>query len=66
MTLSPDIIRNAQRLIFVVRGPSKAEIVRKLFEEEHPIAALPAAIANEAKGRVRWFVDSEAAQKLRR
>ena len=66
VTLSPDIIRNAQRLIFVVRGPSKAEIVRKLFEEEHPIAALPAAIANEAKGRVRWFVDSEAAQKLRR
>jgi len=66
VTLSPDVIRNAARLIFVVRGPTKAEIVRKLFEEEHPLATLPAAISNEARGRVRWFVDSEAAQKLRR
>ena len=66
ITLSPDVIRNARRLLFVVRGPAKAEIIRELFEGEPAVNHFPAALANEAAGSVRWFVDSEAAQRLRR
>lgn len=64
VSLSPAAILSAQRIFVLVKGSGKSEIVRKVLEGGEFTPDIPASILHFARGRLRWFIDSEAAQKL--
>ncbi|MFQ5353893.1 MAG: 6-phosphogluconolactonase [Thermodesulfobacteriota bacterium] len=64
ITFTPPIIQKARNIIFLVRGGEKAAVLRALLECPFDPNALPAALTMKAEGRVRWFVDKEAASLL--
>ncbi|MFQ5428192.1 MAG: 6-phosphogluconolactonase [Thermodesulfobacteriota bacterium] len=64
ITFTPPIIQKARNIIFLVRGSEKAAVLRALVECPFDPQALPAALTLRAEGRVRWFVDKEAASLL--
>jgi 6-phosphogluconolactonase len=64
ITMGPVLIENAERVIFLVTGAPKADILAKLLEGNSTFEEHPANIFKTAKGRVTWFVDGPAATKL--
>lgn len=59
ITLTVPVICHSSRVTFVVEGPTKAPILKTVFER--PDKGLPSSILNEgAAGRVSWFVDEDA------
>jgi 6-phosphogluconolactonase len=64
ITLTPNSIKSARRIAFIVKGEAKAAVVQRVLEGNEDQKALPAMIYREAKGHVTWFLDSEAAMRL--
>lgn len=64
VTMTASLIENAQRVLFLVTGGTKADILKKVLEEDVSLEDIPASVFKKAKGQVTWFVDSAAADKL--
>jgi len=65
VTLTPIVIAAAAEVMFLVSGPAKAEIVRDVIEGAHRPSHLPAQLIMSSAERVRWLLDTSAAQALR-
>lgn len=64
ITLTVPVFCAANRIIFIVKGESKADVVKRIIEGDEPMSLLPAKFYQQASGSVTWFLDSAAAKKL--
>jgi len=60
ITLTLPVICNADRIIFLVTGADKREIVRKLCKHGKGDPSLPASLVKSQTGSIEWYVDSVA------
>lgn len=63
VTLTPRILFEANKIIFLVKGKNKAEVVAKIIDDSQP-DSLPAHIFRQVADKVRWLVDTEAGFEL--
>lgn len=61
VTIGLPIINNARYVIFLVLGPTKADIMQKILEENHEC---PTSRVNPANGELIFLLDKGAAGKL--
>ncbi len=70
LTLSLPVLSAALRIVFVVTGREKAEVVARVLEGDAAGAGaarpLPAALVHPAPGRLVWLLDEAAASRLTR
>ncbi len=64
VTFTPPLIQNAANIIFLVKGGEKAAVVRAVLESPYNPSVLPVSLTLRAAGRVRWFLDKDAASML--
>ncbi|HNU85053.1 MAG: 6-phosphogluconolactonase [Pseudomonadota bacterium] len=66
ITLTPAAINAARTVVFLVAGKTKAAAARDVLEGSCRPGALPAQAIRPLHGELRWMLDREAAQLLRR
>jgi len=64
VTLTLPVINRARRVVFLVVGKSKADIVATLSNLRQPEAKWPAALVQPQPGELLWLLDAEAASLL--
>ena len=64
ITLTPKVINNADRIIFLVKGEDKANTLVKVLSDEKNIDLYPAQVVNPTHGSLLWLCDREASSKL--
>jgi 6-phosphogluconolactonase len=64
ITLTAKVFNNAEKIIFLVTGKSKASIIKKVVEERKK--NLPAEHIRPHNGELQFFLDSDAALFLKR
>ncbi len=65
ITLTGKAINNAEKIIFLVTGESKAEIIKVLFQKvESKMKKYPAANIKPVNGNLEFLLDQNAAQLL--
>lgn len=64
VSLTQHAIFNAKKIIYIIKGGSKADIVRRIIKGDEDTSVIPARFYLPARDRVTFFLDSEAAQKL--
>lgn len=62
ITLTFPVINNAKRIIFLVSGSNKAEILKKIFVVNQN--NIPAKKVNPKNGKLIWLLDKDAASLL--
>jgi 6-phosphogluconolactonase len=65
VTMSLSVINNAGKVIFLATGGSKADIIKKIIEREPGYQMYPAALVRPVNGSMQWFLDRDAASKLK-
>lgn len=65
VTLSFPVLNNAQNIIFLVSGNSKAGIVQTVLEDKDKRCLYPAGIINPVHGNITWLIDKAAAHLLK-
>ena len=63
ITLSLPVVHAATRIAFVATGEGKANIIKKIFDEEEG-ASLPCGLVNQAGEKVSWFCDAPATKGI--
>ena len=64
VTLTYPAVNAAKCAMFIVSGSGKAEVTKKILEENEEIS-LPAARVKLTDGTVHWFMDKDAASQLK-
>ena len=64
ISLTPAVINNSARIIFLVSGSKKAEALRMILEGEAPPDLYPARAIRPTRGSLLWLVDRDAAGQL--
>lgn len=64
VTLLPDVLFGARKILFLVKGEEKAEMLQRVIEGNEPPEVLPARLFEKARDRVSWLLDSRAGSKL--
>jgi 6-phosphogluconolactonase len=64
VTLTLPAINAARRVLFLVTGQSKADILRRILSPEAPVKHLPASLVRPIAGEVTWMLDRDAASLL--
>ena len=64
ITLTPPILNAAGDLLFLVSGREKAAVLRRVLFGARETDDLPAQVIAPTAGRLRWFVDANAASEL--
>ncbi len=64
MTLNPAILGSAGRVLAIVAGAAKAEVVARILQGPRDPAALPGVLARRANAT--WLLDTAAASSLER
>src|SRR5258707_14540337 len=64
ITLTPPVLNNAARVIFMVHGEEKAPALKAVLEGPYEPDQLPAQIIKPKEGKVLWLVDPTAAAML--
>jgi 6-phosphogluconolactonase len=64
LTLTPPVINNAQRVMFLVAGQGKAAAVKDVLEGPRDADKYPAQIVAPKNGEVIWMLDKAAASLL--
>ena len=62
ITLTGSTINNSDEVIFLVTGESKRTILKKILKEQNKI--YPAAFIKPINGKLKYFIDEEAAELL--
>jgi 6-phosphogluconolactonase len=65
VTLTPPVLNNAARVIFLVHGAEKAPALKAVLEGPYEPEQFPAQMVQPKNGRVLWLVDPTAASMLR-
>jgi 6-phosphogluconolactonase len=66
ISLSPRAILSSRRILFLVKGEAKADMVQRIIEGNESVETLPACLYRDAQDHVYFFLDSAAALKLKR
>jgi 6-phosphogluconolactonase len=64
ITLTPPVLNNAARVMFIVSGKNKAEAVKLALEGPRNPDKYPAQIIDANQGEVMWLLDRPAASLL--
>jgi 6-phosphogluconolactonase len=64
VTLTPPVLQNAEEVLFLVAGASKAPALKEVLEGKENVDEYPSQLLRRAKGRVTWLVDQAAASQL--
>jgi 6-phosphogluconolactonase len=64
ISLTPPVLNNAARVMFIVSGKNKAEAVKLALEGPRDPDKYPAQLIDPAKGEVMWLLDRPAASLL--
>lgn len=64
ITMTPPLINQSRRIIFIVYGSEKAEAVEKVLEGSGEAEELPARAIEPLKGEIHWLLDQQAASNL--
>jgi len=64
ITLTPPVLNNAARVIFMVHGEEKAPALKAVLEGPYEPEQLPAQMIQPKQGKVLWLVDPSAASML--
>jgi 6-phosphogluconolactonase len=64
ITMTFPVLNNARRIIFLVAGGNKAEVLREVLEGDETTELLPAQMIRPDHGNVLWLVDRAAANRL--
>ena len=64
ITLSPEALFGARKILILVRGENKSEIVKRVLRGEASEQDVPAMLFKRGGSRVTWFLDSAAAKDL--
>lgn len=62
LTMTMPLVNSAARVVFLVTGEAKAEVLARVMSGAHP--ELPASMVRPAGGTLIWLVDSRAAKFL--
>ena len=62
ITMTFPVLNHAKRIIFMVSGKNKSDIVKTILE--FPEAQLPAQRIQSVNGTLTWLLDSESASML--
>lgn len=58
------MINNAGRIIFIVTGKSKAEIIAEIINEHQESNKFPASYVKPVEGKLAWYLDEAAGSLL--
>jgi 6-phosphogluconolactonase len=64
VTLTLPVLNNAARIVFLVSGPSKANIIHEILGKEGRKGRYPAGLIRPSHGHITWLIDQEAAGEL--
>lgn len=64
ITLTGTVINNSKKIIFLVTGKSKNEMVDKIINKKSDFEKLPASFINPTDGELIWLMDKEAANLI--
>lgn len=64
LTMTPKLLTAARKIIFLVQGAGKAEMLARALDEKDP-GTLPVHLFRKVQDKVSWMVDSEAARLLK-
>lgn len=64
ITLSGSTINSANRVLFLITGKSKADILRQIINNEETASKYPASYVQGKSGVVQFYLDKEAAELL--
>lgn len=65
VTLTLPVINRAAEVIFLVAGPDKTSVVKRIVSDPPQAPDLPAARVCPANGRLVWLITKDAASELR-
>jgi 6-phosphogluconolactonase len=65
ITLTLPVLNNSVQILFLVSGPSKANIINEILGKEGKKEGYPTGLINPSKGQVLWLIDQEAARNLK-
>ncbi len=66
ITLMPSIVNKASHIAFMVTGKNKSGILKRIIEGQYEPHLLPAQLIKPEGGEIYWFLDKDAAEKLRK
>jgi 6-phosphogluconolactonase len=64
ITLTPPVLNNAARVVFMVQGEEKAPALKAVLEGPYEPEQFPAQMIHPKRGRVMWLADPSAAAML--
>src|SRR5258706_12042615 len=64
ITMTPPLINAAHFIMFLVAGPSKAEVLAEVLQGPRDPGRYPAQLIHPLTGEVMWFVDRAASASL--
>lgn len=64
ITLTPPVLNNAARVVFMVHGAEKAPALKAVLEGPYEPEQLPAQMIRPTQGKVLWLADPTAASML--
>ncbi len=64
ITLTGKVLNNANRVIFMVTGESKAQRIAEIMNDDEAAKLLPAYYISPKNGSLTWYLDEEAASKI--
>ncbi len=65
ITLTARVLNQAKRVSFIVTGKSKAQVVTDILSKSSKNKNYPAAHVHPTQGTLEWYLDKEAAEKLK-
>jgi len=66
VTLTAPVLNNAGQITFLVTGPDKATVVKKVIEGPRDPESVPAQFIAPSAGVLTWILDVDAADLLTR
>lgn len=66
ITLMPQLVNSSSAIAFMVDGEKKAPVLEQVLEGAYAPDKFPAQLIKPSNGNVHWFVDEDAAKKLKR
>lgn len=64
LTLTFPVLNSASEVMFLVAGPEKAEILRRVLHPSSAADSFPVQRVQPSRGRLAWFLDESAAHLL--
>ena len=64
ITITGQVINNAEHIRFLITGRNKAEILKKILKKEKNAKNFPASLVVPSSGNIEWLIDAEAGSLL--